>query len=107
MKKGGVFWSDFGVLYYCSHAHFCIDVTIALNHKELHKKYSMAKYFDMEYPCDLCHWWLSQIPSRTGNSLRYLFKDSASIRAEMTISSFARASAMTSPSGLIICELPV
>ena len=70
MKKGGRFRGVFESVYYCSHAHLEIDVTIALNNKELHKKYSIAKYYDMEYPCDARHWSSNQIPLRTGNSLR-------------------------------------
>ncbi len=107
MKKGGRFRGVFESVYYCSHAHLEIDVTIALNNKELHKKYSIVKYYGMEHPCDMRHWRCNQISSRTGNSLRYFFRNSSSIRAEMTVSSFTCASAMISPSGLIICELPV
>lgn len=55
MKKGGRFRGVFENVYYCSHAHLEIDVTIALNNKELHKKYSMRDYFHMDYWCDVSH----------------------------------------------------
>jgi hypothetical protein len=55
MKKGGRFWGVLFDLYYCSHVSLSDDVSIALNNKELHKKYSMRDYFHMDYWCDVSH----------------------------------------------------
>lgn len=55
MKKGGPFFNDFLIMCKCSQLHFLNRVTIALNNKELHKKYSRRDYYRLGYTCDFRH----------------------------------------------------
>ena len=55
MKMGGYFWGLFASLYCCSHAHKSFVYTMALISKELHKLYSSADYYGLDYWRDMHH----------------------------------------------------
>lgn len=50
MKKGGCFFDVFLPMCKCSHPLLGARATMALNDKELHKKYSTKDYCGMDYP---------------------------------------------------------